>query len=703
MKTEEVRQEWPVRTALVGCGNVSSDHVAAVRLLDGVRICAVVDVDERRRRDTAALAGNVAAYPDLASMLEQEQPHAVHVLTPPTTHEELSVEAMEAGCHVLVEKPIALEVAAVDRMMAVAEERKRVLSTCHNMLFKPSVLEARRLVDSGAVGTVVDVVGFYGVSEDSGYRDAPGSHWAYRLPGGVFTNFLPHMISLQQLFMGPTATVAGVVVHADPEDERKQSQLVVLSKGTQASGVMTISILAKPDTKFVEVYGTEGTLRVDLVRELCVLQQKPRLPRAVSKVFLNVDHARQLLTGTTRSALLVATGRLRGNPGLPMLVSEFYAGLGSGRSSAPTAEDGRSMVETLERIWSEAPELTRPRVRATRGERPRTDIERRIVSERSLEGRALVTGATGFLGSHLVAALSRCGSEVVALVRDRTRTPFDVENQAHLVVGSMDAPARLDEAMKGVDVVYHCAAATTSGATWDIHHRDTILGTERVLEAAYRGGKPRVVHVSSVVVYGLRSRLEEPVHESFPLDDDSDRWAYYQRAKIGAEERAFHYSQALGLPVVVLRPGILYGPGRPIRAGLMQLGPFLVSVGRGRNRLPFTYVDNAVDCLLLAGSCPEAPGEAFNVVDEPQVSLRTVLADSGARTVLVPLPPRLLHTVGSVLEGRRSTSASPPRLSHFNVRSACRDITYSTSKAREVLGWQQGVSLQEGLRRAGRR
>ena len=700
MKTEKVL-ESPVRAALVGCGNVSSDHVAAVREVEGVHICALVDIDERRRREMAARVGQVAEYSDFTTMLEHEQPHAVHILTPPATHEELAVMAMEAGCHVLVEKPIALDVTAVDRMIAVAEQHERVLATCHNMLFKPSVLRARQLVEAGAIGTVVDVVGFYGVSGDAGYRNAPGSHWAYRLPGGVFTNFLPHMISLQQVFLGPTSTVAGVVLHADPDDERKQSQLVVLSKGAQAAGIMTISILPKPDAKFVEIYGTEGTLRVDLVREICVLQQSPRLPRVLAKVVLNLDHARQLLTGTVRSSLLVASGRLRGNPGLPLLVQEFYASLRTGETTVPTAKDGRCMVETLEMIWAKASELTRPVVRAAQRQRPKTNVERSIVADGSLKGRALVTGATGFLGSHLVAALSRCGLDVVALVRDPGRTPFDVESQAQLTVGGLDSPAQLDEAMNGVGVVYHCAAATASGATWDVHHQDTVLGTERVLEAAYRCGGPRVVHVSSVVVYGLASSPREAVDESVPLDDDHDRWAYYQRAKIGAEDRAFHYSKVLGLPVVVVRPGILYGRGRPLRAGLAQLGPFVLTVGGARNRLPFTYVDNVTDCLLLAGSRPEAIGEAFNVVDEPQVSLRTALSISGARTVLVPLPPTLLHGLGAVLERRRSASAGPPRLSHFAVRSACRDISYSSTKARNILGFQQGVNLHDGLRRAG--
>lgn len=693
-----------IEIALVGCGQVASDHVAAIQLLEGVRICALVDPDEQRRLDVAARVEGVRTYPDVTSMLDQERPDAVHVLTPPATHEQVALEAMQAGCHVLVEKPIALDVGAVDTMIATAKERDVVLSTCHNMLFKPAVLRARELVESGAIGEVVHVVGFYGFSEEGVYSGTVGSHWAYRLPGGVFTNFLPHMISLQQAFMGPSVTVVDAVMQADRQDERRHAQLVVLSKGAEASGVMTISVIAKPDAKFLDVYGTKGTLHVDLVREMCIVQQTPRLPRAVAKVFLGLDHARQMLAGIVRSALLVASGRLQGNPGLLLLVRDFYESIQGGRPTTPTAEDGRAMVQTLESIWSKAPELLGPK-RAAPADGPRTDIERRISGSRSRGGKALVTGATGFLGSHLVAALSRCDVEVVALVRDPSRTPFDVEDKAQLIVGDLDSQDRLDEAMKGVDVVYHCAAATTSRSSWDLHHRDTVVGTEHVLASALRCGAPRVVHVSSVVVYGLAVPPAEGVDESSPCRDDDDPWAYYQRAKIEAEKRAFHYAHDLGLPVAVVRPGILYGPRRPIRAGFANVGPFVLAPGRGRNRLPFTYVDNAVDCLLLAGSSPRAVGEAFNVVDEPQVSIRTILATaSDARAVLVPVPPTVLHAVGTMVQRRERPShgGRPPKISDFVIRSACRDITYSNLKAREVLGWQQGVSLDEGLRRTRR-
>jgi nucleoside-diphosphate-sugar epimerase len=178
------------------------------------------------------------------------------------------------------------------------------------------------------------------------------------------------------------------------------------------------------------------------------------------------------------------------------------------------------------------------------------------------------------------------------------------------------------------------------------------------------------------------------------------------RSKIEAEKLAFALWREEGLPVTVLRPGILYGPGgaNRIGGGMVQLGPIRFLVGTGGNALPLTYVDNAVDCLLLAAISQRAVGHAFNVVDEPQVSARDVALMrrdiTGEHFTLVPLPSLLLTAVARLLEVNRSRRGSdvPPRLSRFVVRSACRNILYDTTKAREMLGWAPMVGLEEGLR-----
>lgn len=103
-----------MRVAIVGCGQISRAHINALQETDGLEIKAVCDLDVWRARDIANLAGSANAYGDLATLLREERPDAVHVLTPPETHADLATQAMEASCHVLVEKPMALSLQQAD-------------------------------------------------------------------------------------------------------------------------------------------------------------------------------------------------------------------------------------------------------------------------------------------------------------------------------------------------------------------------------------------------------------------------------------------------------------------------------------------------------------------------------------------------------------------------------------------------------------
>ena len=142
-----------------------------------------------------------------------------------------------------------------------------------------------------------------------------------------------------------------------------------------------------------------------------------------------------------------------------------------------------------------------------------------------------------------------------------------------------------------------------------------------------------------------------------------------------------------------------------IRQQRCACGSRIQDFGRDCNLLPFTHVDNAVDCLLLATVSPEVIGQAYNVVDEPQVSVRDVVLQSmgitGEQLTPVPLLPFLLSVAGRLFQLKSSLGGSelPLKLSRFVVQSACRNICYDTRNAREQLGWQPAVSLEEGILR----
>jgi predicted dehydrogenase/nucleoside-diphosphate-sugar epimerase/glycosyltransferase involved in cell wall biosynthesis len=691
-----------LRVGLVGCGAIARTHVAALQELETVELVGVADEDAVRRHAIAAAAPGARPYRDLTEMLAGERLDAVHVLTPPATHARLALEAIAAGCHVLVEKPITTTLRELDEVLAAAERRRVVVSTCHNLLFTPAVQQARERVRRGDIGAVVDVVSFYGISEQGGNYspERPGGHWAWRLRGGVFTNFLPHVISLQQAFAGTTDEVAGVAIGRSSSGTC--TELVVATRGQRAPGTMTLSMRARPDLTFVEVYGEQGVIRVDLVREVCTMQRRRRAPRAVGKVLYAFDLAVPLLTGTARSALGVVTGRLRSNPGMSLLIHRFYDSIREGTPPPVSPEDARAMVATMENLWRLAPDAGSVAAPSPVGA-PRTDVERAVAAAPHRPTSVLVTGAAGFLGRHVVTALARCGIEVRALVRDPARVPFDVEGCATVVTGDLGDEAQLRRALDGVEAVINCAATTDNRAPWEVHERANVDGVRNLLTAAADAGVARVVHVSSVAVYGLADGRYD---ERAPVEA-RDPWAYYPRSKLASEQVVDRFRSHGGPDVVVLRLGLLHGPGKPPKTGLLTLGRLQFVAGSGRNHLPYTNVARAVDGILLALTAPAAADQTYNLVEEPERTVRAQAAlgaDEGRSPVFVPVPRWLLLAAAGLAERRsaRLGATAPPKLSRYTVRSATRDAHYPAARARLQLGWLAGpVGAAIGADRVG--
>jgi predicted dehydrogenase/nucleoside-diphosphate-sugar epimerase len=701
-----------MKVALVGCGQISKAHVDALKQIEDAAVCAICDLDRFRAQEIADLAGGAQVFGDLAMLLSEAQPNVVHILTPPTSHAALAIQAMEAGCHILVEKPMALNSQEANRMVEVARANGVKLGVNHNYLFKPSVARARELVASGVIGQVVYVDGYYGLAGEGGaYPTASGrSHWAWRLPGGVFTNFLPHLVYLLRAFLPGDPAVKGVSVIQTGQPDAPVADLTVLLESEQAASVMTVSTRAKPYAKFVDIYGTHGIVHADLVREVCTLHRQLRLPRMASKVVFNLEDSFQLSTGTIANVVKVLLGRMKNMPGFHVLIREFYAALRSDQAPPVPGEDGAAVTALMEAVWAQTDALSTqpaaPQVVGVR-EEPRTAVERSIVEQGGITGKALVTGATGFLGYHLAAALARCGADVVALVRDEACVSPDLRRRAQIVCGDLRDRASIAGAMQGIELVYHCAAITTNRIAWENHLAVNVRGTEIVLEEALKAGVKRAICVSSVIVYGLdQPRRARTVSEDDLYNREPHRWAYYMRSKLAADRLALRFNQENDLAVTVVRPGILYGPGKsPPGEGFLQAGRLRFIIGGGRNRLPFTYVGNAVDCLLLAAISPQAAGQAYNVVDEPQRSVRETVricrAVTGDKVTLIPVPPLLFNGMALFFEAQSSLNGSgnPARLSRSVVHGAYRNIRYDTTKARQELGWQPEVTLEEGIRR----
>ena len=183
-------------------------------------------------------------------------------------------------------------------------------------------------------------IAFYGIAgERSSYGGPAGrSHWAWSLPGGVFTNFLPHLAYLQLEFLGGPPRVVGATFGGDANDP---TELVVQVAHDGALGTMTVSMRAKPYMKYVEVLGTRGVVHADLVREVAYVHRDRPLPSMIAKLAYNAELVTQVAAATLATSARVATGRMPRMPELHIAISKLYESLESGTDTPTTAEQGR--------------------------------------------------------------------------------------------------------------------------------------------------------------------------------------------------------------------------------------------------------------------------------------------------------------------------------------------------------------------------
>jgi len=311
----------------------------------------------------------------------------------------------------------------------------------------------------------------------------------------------------------------------------------------------------------------------------------------------------------------------------------------------------------------------------------------------------LVTGASGFLGRAITRCLLRNGVAVRALIRPGRGV--DAAG-AEVCEGDVCDAASVARAVQGVEGVVHAAARVATTGAWEEFAEVNVRGTRRVIGAAVAAGVRCIVHVSSLSVYAVPAD-GVTVTEETPYESEAEARGHYSRSKLAADRAALH-SARQGAPVVVLRPGVLYGPGKrpPLARQSVSAGPFRLLLARPGYILPLAYVDNVADAVALALRCEAAVGQAFTIVDENVrqaeyvEQYRTACAE-GWRALWVPVGA--VAVAALVAERTFRLLRRRPPVTYHQVRRATWSATYDCTRARRVLGWQPAVSVAEGLRR----
>jgi 2-alkyl-3-oxoalkanoate reductase len=319
--------------------------------------------------------------------------------------------------------------------------------------------------------------------------------------------------------------------------------------------------------------------------------------------------------------------------------------------------------------------------------------------------RALVTGANGFLGRHVVGALLARGIAVRAMVRPAARLeglgwPASVE----IFRADLRSSGELRHAFAAVDVLLHLAAVVSG--TEDAQFAGTVVGTERLLDAMAAGACRRLVLCSSFSVYDY-SAIGRTLDEDSPLHRLPDVYSRdgYTIAKWWQERVTRRFAETHGWHLTVLRPGFIWGREHGYLAALgQQLGRHHLVIGP-LTRMPMTHVENCADVFALAAADPRARGQTLNVVDGPGERIWSYLADwnRGSRRPgwRLPVPYRLALGMVRLAHATvfRRADKVPSILVPRRFESRLKPLRFENRRLRETLGWTPPLDYRECLRR----
>jgi len=329
------------------------------------------------------------------------------------------------------------------------------------------------------------------------------------------------------------------------------------------------------------------------------------------------------------------------------------------------------------------------------------------------EDRVLITGATGFIGSRVVAELLARGfRNLICLARpssDLARIEAVVKAQplgaqVEVLKGNLLSDSDCEAACRDVAVIYHLAAGT-GGKSFPDAFMNSVVTTRNLLDASVRQSSlRRLVLVSSFAVYSNRQK-SRTLDESSAIEDHPEFRDAYCYAKVKQEELVKQYSKLLGGRYVIVRPGAVYGAGRDGINGRIGLGTFglFLHLG-GSNKVPFTYVDNCASAIVLGGIVKGIDGEVFNVSDDDLPTSRQFLKEykrhvKGFPSVFVP--HALWYGLCYLWEKYSQCSAGqlPPAFNRSHWYALWRPTRYSNAHLKRTLGWAPRVSTTEALRR----
>ncbi len=329
-----------LRVAIVGCGQIADAHLQELRKIGSVTVVATCDSHRDLAMQAALRFGVPNHYDDLKAMLAHQLPDIVHIATPAHTHAQLAQLIMQAGAHVYVEKPLALNECQVRAVLETAASLKRCVCVGHDQLFDPAWLELRQRVKRGDIGEVRHVDSVLGYPISGPFGRAVGSdpnHWVRRLPGGLFQNTISHPLYRITEFLADDRPEVSARWWAKPGVDFPTEMFVHL-RGRDVTGTLTFSTSIAPQ-RVTRVLGSDGTLEIDLDAQTVVHTAPPKLPGALGKLDAPWRRRREGARALRRNVWRFVRSDIHYFSGMRSLFEHFHYAVRNPQGKWPVAAD----------------------------------------------------------------------------------------------------------------------------------------------------------------------------------------------------------------------------------------------------------------------------------------------------------------------------------------------------------------------------
>jgi predicted dehydrogenase len=321
-----------LRVALIGCGKAADMHLSGILRVGTARIVAICDAEPLMAQQLASRFGVAQWYGDVGRLLAIEKPDVVHIATPPTTHFSLALRAIDAGCHVLVEKPLTVDTSQTRRLIAHAESLSKKLTIGYTYYFDPVARILRKMVQQGQLGAVVHMESVFGYDLQGPFGSTilkDPQHWVHVLPGKLFFNLLDHPLIKITEFLPDENPIVQAYAWQAPNPfvycvNEFPDELRVTIIGENSSAHLVLSSHSRPIRHSLTVYGTKATAYLDFDSSTIILHQTSGLPGVLGRLTTPFGQGWRHLREGWRNVFRFARSDYHFFSGFDFLLSEFY-------------------------------------------------------------------------------------------------------------------------------------------------------------------------------------------------------------------------------------------------------------------------------------------------------------------------------------------------------------------------------------------